>query len=123
MANDASRVGILDGLIRDAGIPIDGISVVDVNATPPVVTVQYRPEATAEQIALGDQIKDAFDWRKRRSLDRVVVVVAINNLTVAQRAIIDAHMRAEYLRANPILAAQIGTAAGVPLPVDEVDPN
>lgn len=123
MANDASRVAILDGLLKDAGIPIDGISVNDINAVPPLVTVQYRPEATAEQIALGNQMRDNFDWRRRRALGRGTVVTAVNNLTAGQRAVIDAHMRAEHLRNNPQLAAVIATAVGVPLPVDEVDPN
>lgn len=123
MANDALRAGILSALIRDAGIPIDGISINDINAVPPDVTVQYSALATAEQIALGEQIKDNFDWRRRRALARAVVVSAIGNLTAGQRAVIDAHMRAEYLRLNPTLAALIGTAAGVPLPVDEIDPS
>lgn len=53
MVNDSSRVNILDGLLRDAGIPIDGISMLNLQAVPPVVIIQYRTSATSEQQALG----------------------------------------------------------------------
>jgi len=120
--NDASRVGILDELIRQAGVPIDGISVADVNAVPPVVNVSYSVNATAEQIALGEQIKDGFDWRKRQPKERATVVIAMNQLTIAQRAIVDRAMIADFLRQNPRVAAAITAETGIPLVVDEVAP-
>lgn len=123
MANDSSRVGILDGLLKDAGIPVDGISVVDINATPPVVNIQYNGSATQEQRDLGAQILSQFDWRRRRALTRATVVTAILNLTTLQRTAPLNHLLAEYLRTNPTIAAQIGVATATPITVDEVDPN
>lgn len=123
MANDATRTSILHELISDAGIPISGISVVDINAVPPQVQVQYQPEATAEQITLGNQIVANFDWRRRRALARNTVVTALQNLTTAERNAILLHFMADYLRNHPQLAAKIATFLGVGLTVDEVDPN
>lgn len=123
MANSAFRVSILDGLMREAGIPIDGISVVNINATPPVVNVQYKATATQEQIDLGNQMLAQFDWRKRRPLDRNTVVTALQNLTSQQQNSIIRHMVCEYLSNNPALAAKINAALGTALTVDEVDPT
>lgn len=123
MANDAGRVAILDGLVRAAGVPIDGISVSNITPTPPLVTIQYKASATAEQIATGEAILAGFDWRRRRALDRNTVVAGLQSLTVGQRNTLVTHMLAEYLRDNPAIAAQIGTFLGTPVAVDEVDPT
>ncbi len=123
MANSAFRVSILDGLMREAGIPIDGISVVDVNANPPVVNIQYNVSATQEQIDLGNQILAQFDWRKRRPLDRNVVVTALQNLTSQQQNAIIRHLVCDSLRNSPALTAKINSALGTSLTVDEVDPT
>jgi hypothetical protein len=123
MANSAARVGILSALLNEAGIPINGISVSDINANPVEFTIDYKPEATTEQIVLGDQIGANFDWRKRRPLARATVVSGNTALTAGQRALVDAHVRADYLIAHPDLAAKLGLAVGAPLPVDEVDPT
>lgn len=123
MANDAGRVGVLSDVLAEAGIPVSGISVADINANPVQFSISYAPSATAEQIALGDQIAAAFDWRRRRALARSVVVTAINQLTTQQITALLRHQAAEYLRTNPSLAAKITAALGTPLPVDEVDPN
>lgn len=123
MANDSHRINILDGLIRAAGVPIDGVSVTDINATPVAVVVQYQASATAEQIALAVQIVAQFDWRKRRALARNTVVTALQSLTAPQRALIQTHMMAEYLRDNADIATQIGVFLGTPITVDEVDPT
>lgn len=123
MALDPDRVSILHGLLVEVSIPFAGISVNDLTATPPDVVVQYEPEATQEQIDLGEQIKNAFDWRRRLPSPRATVVTILNNLTAGQRALLRLHQDAEYLRTNPVLAAKIATAIGIPLPVDEVDPS
>jgi hypothetical protein len=123
MANDSGRVSILDELLRDAGIAIDGISVIDINATPPDVAIQFKVDATQEQRDLAAQMLADFDWRKRRPLDRGTVVAAMQNLTAQQRALVDRHEQAERLRTNPRLASLLGRALGTPLVVDEVDPT
>jgi hypothetical protein len=122
MANSAFRVSVLNGVLAEAGIPVDGISIVDIAPTPPVVTIQYTADATAEQIALGDQILAQFDWRKRRALARTTVVTALQQLTTAQQNAILRHVVCEIVRNQPALAAQIDAALGTSLPVDEVDP-
>lgn len=123
MANSSQRAGILDGLLREAGIPIDGVSVVDVNATPPVVNIQYKASATQEQIDLGNQMLAQFDWRKRRALDRNTVVTVLQNLTSQQQNAIIRHVVCDALSNNPALAAKINSALGTALTVDEVDPT
>ena len=120
--NDAMRVFVLDALLREVGIPIVGISVQSV--TPTVdVTIQYAVEATAEQIALGQQMLEAFDWRARRKLSRSTVVTALGQLTTQQQNAIMRHLICDALRNNPSLSAQIDAALGTSLPVEEVDPS
>lgn len=123
MANDSFRAGILDGLLREAGIPIDGISVLDISAMPPVVNVQYTDAATQEQRDLGAQIVAAFDWRRRRALDRATVVTALGQLTAQQITQVLRHTVCEQLRTNPALATKLNAALGVSLTVDEIDPH
>lgn len=123
MANDSFRASILDGLIRDAGIPLVSVQVIDINAVPPNVNLVFSPSATAEQIALANQIKDAFDWRRRRALARNTVVTGFQSLTTAQQNAIIKHLVCEMMRLNPSAAAQISQFVGAPLPVDEVDPT
>lgn len=123
MANSTSRAIILDGLLREVGIPFDGISVIDINATPVNAVIQFKASATAEQIALGNQMLADFDWRKRRALARSVVVNALQQFTTAQQNAILRHAVCEMLRNSPQLAAQIDAVLGTSLPVDEVDPS
>lgn len=123
MANNSFRVAILDSLLREVGIPFDGISVIDINATPVNAVIQFKSSATAEQIALGNQMLAAFDWRKRRALTRSIVVNALQQLTPAQQNAILRHAVCEMLRNSPQLAAQVDAVLGTSLPVDEVDPS
>jgi hypothetical protein len=123
MANDAGRVAILQDLLSEVSIPVDGISVLDINADPVTYEISYNPSATAEQITLGNQIAAAFDWRRRRALARSVVVAAIGQLTAQQITGILRHQAAEYLRNNPRVVAKIAAGIDAPLVVDEVDPN
>lgn len=123
MARDAGRAGILEALMKDAGVPVLGISVSDINADPPVVNISLSPDATAQQAALAQQMLADFDWRKMRPLSRNTVVTALQNATVAQRNTIQLHVVAEILRNNPDLAAKVAVFLGVALPVEEVDPT
>lgn len=123
MANDINRQTVLFALLDQAAIPWDGISVSDINATPPAVSISYKPAATAEQIALGNQILAAFDWRRRRALARNTIVTALQSLTVAERQAVQLHLVAQMLRDNPTAAAAMAQFLGLGLTVDEVDPN
>lgn len=123
MANSLDRLTVLDAVLREAGIPIHGVSVQNLNSTPVQASISFRSEATQEQIDLGNDILATFDWRKRRALNRATVVTALNQLTTNQQNAILRHMACDYLRNNPSLAAQIDAGLGTSLPVDEVDPN
>lgn len=122
-ANSSFRSAILQGVLSEVGIPWLSVVVTDINANPVAAHLTYKPEATAEQIALGDSILASFDWRRRRSLTRGTVVTALQTLTTAQQNAILRHMACEYLRGNPGVAGQINAALGVSLTVDEVDPT
>ena len=123
MARDAARSSILHSLIIQAGVPLVSVSVSDLNAEPPVIVLQFEAGATAEQIALANQIKDAFDWRRRRALTRNTVVAAFQALDATQRNQVMTHIFAEYLRTNVNAANQMAAFLGVPLVVDEIDPT
>ena len=86
--NDPSRAAILDTLLKEAGIPIEGISVNNVNPGPPEVTVQYRPEVTQQQRDLAESIVDDFDWREREPLDRNTVVSSLGGLSSGDSVLI-----------------------------------
>jgi hypothetical protein len=123
MANDSTRAALLSDQLIEAGVPIDGISVIDIRATPPAIEVQYAATITEEQRALGDQVVAGFDWRRRRVLDRNTVVAAFQALTPTQRQTLQAHLLCQFARDNPRLAAKIAQFTGAPLVVDEVDPT
>lgn len=124
MALDSiGRKPVLEALLTQASIPHDGVNVININAVPPDVTINFRPEATQEQIDLGNQIKDSFDWRRRRPLGLGACLAVINNLTAGQIAIILRLQAADYLRRNPVILMTVADLADVPLPLDEVDPN
>lgn len=122
MANDPDRLSLLDTLIRQAGVPIDGLSLIDVNSTPVNVTVQYQTAATTEQRTLAAQIVSDFDWRARVKLDRNTIVAAYQSLNATQKGLLLAHILSEYLRDNPNNATVIGQFLGVPITVDQVAP-
>ena len=122
MANSAQRAQILDATLREAGIPIDGISIQQI-IDPVQATIQFKPEATQEQINLGNQMLAEFDWRKRRALARNTVVTALQQFTTTQQNAILRHVVCDIVRNNPSLMAQIDAALGTSLPVDEVDPS
>ncbi len=123
MANTIDRQLDLFALLDEVAIPYAGITIQDINANPVQATLQYLPQATAEQIALGDQILAAFDWRRRRALPRGTVVTALGQLTTNQQNAVIRHMVCDYLRQNPRIMTQINAALGTSLTVDEVDPT
>lgn len=122
MALDSSRVHILTDLITQAGIPLVGISILNINAVPPLLELQFD-NATPEQIALANQIAAGFDWRRRRVLSRNTVVAAWQALNSTQRNTVLAHLLADLLRNNVSATNAISAFLEVPLSVDEVDPT
>ena len=116
------RITVLDQTLRAAGIPIEGIT----NAGPPYpagVTINYAPAATAEQRTAGEQIRETFDYRPRRSLSRANIVQQIASLTTAQQNQLLRHLLAFLLRSNDGEATDILTGSNLPVAVDEVDPT
>ena len=117
-----SRIADFDQYLRLNAIPIDGIS--QMSGSPPEsITIQFRPEATQEQIAWAEQAKELFDWRPRRLLDRAIVETNLRGLSLQQLAAIRGHMLAADLLAKKSLADRVLSELGISLPLDEVDPN
>lgn len=123
MANSIFRTDVLSALLLEAEIPFISIAVTDINADPVAASIVYKPEATPEQIGLGDQMLASFDWRKRRALSRTTVVTALNQLTTTQQNAILRHVVCDIIRNNAGLATKINAALGTSLTVDEVDPT
>ena len=116
------RLTVLDQTLKAAGIPISGLS----NAGPPYpagVTIDYLPAATAEQRAAGEQVRETFDYRPRRSLSRGAIVTQIAALTTAQQTQLLRHLLAFLLRTNDGEAGDILAASNLPIAVDEIDPG
>lgn len=117
-----SRLTVLDLTLRDAGIPIDGVS----DNGPPYpdgITVQYKTEATQEQINAGEAIVDGFDYRPRQDLTPGAIATQIASLTVAQEVALRRRILARVLLGNQIDAQDIIATLGIPLAVDEVVPS
>jgi hypothetical protein len=115
-----SRQTLLTNTLLATGTPLDGVSV---GANPPdSVVVQYRPEATAEQIAAAEAIVDAFDYRPRRDLSAANIASQIASLTVAQELALRRRRFARSLLQNPEQAYEDIADLGLPLAVDEVIP-
>ena len=119
------RIADFDQHLRLLGIPISGISDNN-NGTDPYpqgVTISYLPEATAEQIALGDAELLAFDWRRRRMIARNTIVNTLASLTTAQQNAILRHIAAAFIREHKAEALNVIATLGANLPIDEVDPT
>ncbi len=121
MAIDTGRVGILSDLLVQSGVPVSTIQFVD--ETVPTVRLLYNGTPTQEQIALAQQIVAGFSWDRRRPRDRNNIVSSLQALTQTQRAQIQLHMMAAFLRDHPDYAAAIGKFLDAPIVVDEVDPT
>lgn len=119
------RLQDFDQHLRLLGIPITGVSDNN-NGTDPYpqgVTISYSPEATQEQIDLGDAELLTFDWRRRRMIARNTIVNTLASLTAAQQNAILRHIAAAFIRANKAEALDVIATLGATVPVDEVDPN
>jgi len=81
------------------------------------------PAATAEQIVAGNQIRDLFDYRNRRSLTRNQIVTGLQSLTQAQQNTVMRYLLTILLRTNAAEVESILSETGLPLAVDEVDPT
>ena len=123
MANSSFRSPVLAGLLDELAIPYLSVVVSDINADPVGAHIDYKPEATQEQIDLGNATLAAFDWRKRRPLDRSTIVTAFQSLTTAQQNSVLRHIVCDVVRSNPALQSKINAALGLSLTVDEVDPT
>lgn len=121
MPNSLDRLPVLQAVLAEAGIPIHGVAVISL-VSPVQAEIDFKAEATQEQINAGNAILATFDWRRRRALARATVVAVLNQLSAGQQNAILRHMACDYLRNHPTVAAQIDAGLGTSLPVDEVDP-
>lgn len=103
--------------IAAAGIPITGVNRGTL-ADPVLVTVQFAPEATAEQRSQAQAIVAGFDWRPRRKRPYTELISAIGNLTVSDRNKLINLSLAHFLRENPKAASLVG----ITLSGDEPEP-
>lgn len=115
------RLSVLAADLTAAGVPFTGLQ----NAGPPYpagVTIDYSPGATAQQIAQGEAIREAFDYRARRDLTAAQIAAGVSQLTAAQEVALRRRLFARVLIANPADAHDIIAALSIPLAVDEVIP-
>lgn len=117
-----SRLLVFDTYLRANAIPIDGLSG-SAPYGPTTVDIQFRPEATAEQIAWANQAKETFDWRPRRFLSDATIASAYAGLTSLQRAAILNRFVGLLVRQNEAAVVEMFADLGVSLPYDEVVPN
>ncbi len=107
------RLQRLTEQIRDAGVPIDGLS-----GTGPGVRIDFRPEATPAQRTQAAGMVAAFNWAPRRPRALADVTAAVQALSTADRNLLLSALAAEFLRQHP----EFATRLGVNVPGDEVIP-
>lgn len=79
-------VGELDDVLRQAGIPIIGVTL-HRRGPPAISSIRFAPEATQQQRDQGNTIREAFDWEApAQILEAVTAAVAPAARRVARRA-------------------------------------
>ena len=116
-----SRFAAFDQYLRDNAIPINGLSGSQPYG-PATVTIDFKPEATAEQIVWANAAKDAWDWRTRRDLARSVVATNIAGLTSQQQNALMRHCIAKFILEHQDEVTRILAEHGFAVPFDEVAP-
>lgn len=114
MTRQPSMNGLLHNALTEAGIPV-----VSVSQTDPVVrtaTIQFAPEATAEQQTQAQTILNTLDFRERRPKDWDALRTALLNLAQADRNKLILLAVMDLLRRRPDLAR---TIEGLSLDGDE----
>jgi hypothetical protein len=99
VAINPNAAGMMDEALRAAGIPIDGVSILNTTGTasgyPPewhlvsrpdglVVRIDYRPEATPPQVTQGDDIVRTLDVTLMRARPLWAIRADIAALSAAQ---------------------------------------
>lgn len=105
------RLADFDQLLRDGGIPIDGVS-----GAGPACRIDFRNEATEAQRSAARQMAQNFDWRERRPKDLQALVGEIQGLPSSQLQTLLAAVAAQVVRGDPQFARRIG----VPLDGEEI---
>lgn len=118
-----SRIGDLLDHLLGLGIPVAGISTTAGQDPPAGLEISFTPPVTQEQIDQANQIKETWDYRPRRSLTRQQIAQAIAALTTAQQNTLLRHLLAILIRDRRAETLKALAAVGIPLAVDEVDPN
>jgi hypothetical protein len=96
--------------LRNAGIPVIGISVVDQNTNPPTLRIDLSPDATPAQRLQAETIRTTQDWRRRRKRQLAALVQEYRNLSAAQKT--QAQERAIALLAREFPAVFAGLLSG-----------
>lgn len=117
-----TRIQAFEDHIRRAGIPIDGISVVDGSTSPPTLEFQYQPAATQEQRDWAAQAVGLWDWRPRRFLGDATIASVIAGLTTQQQNALMRRLLVLVLKEHEQQVAQALSDLGLSLPYDEVTP-
>lgn len=117
-----ARLDDFDQHLKANNIPFSGLSDSG-GVRPESITINFLPEATAEQIAWAQNAKEIYDWRERRLLSRSQIVTAWQGLTDQQRNAVMRHLLAIIIRQNRSEVIQSLATVGVDLPIDEVDPD
>jgi hypothetical protein len=101
-----SRVVDLDEAIRNAGIPIEGVSY-KTGGTP---RIDFKPGATPAQRNQAQALADAFDFTPKQPFSMVRLVNDILALAPADQTKLFAAVAAQVLRAQPDFARKVGIA-------------
>lgn len=62
-------INLLDQALKDAGIPIEGVSI-NTKVTPPRVTIYFASEATEAQKAQANALVSTWDWTDNAESNR-----------------------------------------------------
>jgi len=116
-----NRETAFDEYLQASGIPISGLT--NTNGTVEGLVINFLPEATQTQVDFAEAAKLTFEWRKLRAVTQSAVETAFSSLGASVQNQILRKLVMYFARQNPAQVQAMLDAAGITLPVQEVDPT
>lgn len=118
---DESRIAAFDEFLKSSDVPISGIT--NGNNTVEGLVINFLPEAVQSQIDFAEAARLTFEWRKLRAVTQSAVETAFSSLGTSVQNQILRKLVMYFARQNPAQVQAMLDAAGITLPVQEVDPT
>ena len=117
-----SRLNVFDQYLQANAIPYNGLSVSTNPPGPTTVTIDFKAEATQQQIDFANAAIQTFDWRPRAFLSTSTIVSTIQGLTAQQKTAFTNWVLANWVKDNEAKVIEALSTLQFSLPYDQVAP-